>query len=85
MEEISTENTQLTKEEKLEEIVEEQLLLGDLNLDGIVNADDAAYAIELFKTCSETEDDLKRGEMNNDGVINAEDAGIIIEIFKTSK
>lgn len=85
MEEISTENTQLTKEEKLEEIVEEQLLLGDLNLDGIVNADDAAYAIELFKTCSETEDDLKRGDMNNDGVINAEDAGIIIEIFKTSK
>ena len=44
-----------------------------------------SQAIELFKTCSETEDDIKRGDMNNDGVINAEDAGIIIEIFKTSK
>lgn len=58
---------------------------GDLNGDGIVNADDAAEAIDIFKTQRETPELIEVGDMNDDGRINAEDAAIIIEVFKTSK
>lgn len=58
-------------------------ILGDLNQDGRVTADDAAEALEIFKTQSETAEDRNRGDMNRDGRINAEDAALIIEYFKT--
>ena len=60
-------------------------MLGDINIDGIVNADDAAEAIEIFKTQSQKDEDLIRGDMNNDDKIDAEDAALIIEYFKTHK
>jgi len=65
--------------------VQEEILLGDLNEDGKIDAEDAALVIDIFKTGSTSQDQLKRGDMNNDGKINAEDAAIIIELFKTSK
>ena len=58
-------------------------LLGDINKDGKVNADDAADAIEIFKTNRVTDEDLIRGDMDNNDAINAEDAALIIEYFKT--
>ena len=58
-------------------------LLGDINGDKKVNADDAANAIEIFKTNSATIEKLAVGDMNYDGTINAEDAALIIEYFKT--
>ena len=58
---------------------------GDINRDGKVNAEDAAIAIELFKTQSWTPLQLKYGDMDDNRVINAEDAALIIEVFKTSK
>ena len=60
-------------------------MLGDINQDGIINADDAAEAIELFKTQSATDEDKLIGDMNEDGKIDAEDAALIIEYFKTHK
>ena len=58
-------------------------LLGDINGDKKVNADDAADAIEIFKTNTVTKEKLAIGDMNYDGTINAEDAALIIEYFKT--
>ena len=66
-------------------IDEEEMLKGDLNGDGKVDADDAAEAIELFKTQSATDEDKLIGDMNEDGKIDAEDAALIIEYFKTHK
>ena len=60
-------------------------LLGDINQDGIVNADDAADAIEIFKTNAQTEENKAKGDMNRDGKVDAEDAALIIEYFKTHK
>ena len=59
------------------------ILIGDLNKDGKVNAEDAAIAIELFKTQSATFEDIMIGDMNENETINAEDAALIIEYFKT--
>ena len=58
-------------------------LKGDINEDGKINADDAADAIEIFKTNAQTVENLAKGDMNNDGRVNAEDAALIIEYFKT--
>ena len=58
---------------------------GDINKDGIVNADDAADAIEIFKTNAQTKENIAVGDINNDGKVDAEDAALIIEYFKTHK
>lgn len=58
-------------------------LKGDINEDGKINADDAADAIEIFKTNAQTVENLAKGDMDNDGRVNAEDAALIIEYFKT--
>ena len=60
-------------------------LKGDINRDGIINADDAADAIEIFKTNAQTEENKALGDMNDDDKVDAEDAAIIIEYFKTHK
>lgn len=60
-------------------------LKGDINEDGIINADDAADAIEIFKTNAQTEINKLKGDMNEDGKVDAEDAALIIEYFKTHK
>ena len=62
-----------------------QYVKGDINLDGIINADDAADAIEIFKTNAQTEENKAKGDMNDDGKVDAEDAALIIEYFKTHK
>ena len=58
-------------------------LKGDINLDGKVNADDAAEAIEIFKTNALTTENIAKGDMDGNGVVNAEDSALIIEYFKT--
>ena len=58
-------------------------LKGDINLDGKVNADDAAEAIEIFKTYAQTTENIAKGDMDGNGVVNAEDSALIIEYFKT--
>ena len=58
---------------------------GDINKDGIVNADDAADAIEIFKSNAQTKENIAVGDINNDGKVDAEDAALIIEYFKTHK
>ena len=64
--------------------VRSKILKGDLNNDGKITADDAATAIELFKT-KNTDAYIEIGDMNDDGKINAEDSALIIEAFKTGK
>ena len=62
-----------------------EYIVGDINEDGIINADDAADAIEIFKTNAQTEENKAKGDMNSDGKVDAEDAALIIEYFKTHK
>lgn len=56
-------------------------IIGDLDNNGKVNAEDAAIAIEIFK---KSEYD-PAADIDGNGRVTAEDAALILEIFKTSK
>lgn len=57
--------------------------VGDINGDGKINADDAADAIEIFKTNAQTPENIAKGDMDGNGRVTAEDSALIIEYFKT--
>ena len=58
------------------------IILGDLDRNEAVNANDAAVALDLYKYGNITEKDIEIGDMNEDGVINANDAALILDIYK---
>ena len=76
-------STVLSQSVTVEYVEEPDYLLGDINEDGKINADDAANAIEIFKTNNQTPVNIKKGDMDGNGTVNAEDAALIIEYFKT--
>ncbi len=55
---------------------------GDLDENGIVNANDAAIALDLYKYGNVTEHELNVGDMDNNGIINANDAALILDVYK---
>lgn len=55
---------------------------GDLNSDGVVNANDAAVALDLYKFNNALEEYLIIGDMDENGVINANDAALILDTYK---
>ena len=58
------------------------VLKGDLDRNGAVNANDAAVALDLYKYGNATDEDMQIGDMNEDGVINANDAALILDVYK---
>ena len=61
------------------------IILGDLDRNGAVNANDAAVALDLYKYGNATDEDMQIGDMNEDGVINANDAALILDVYKYGK
>ncbi len=57
-------------------------LIGDINKDGIVNADDATMLVDLYKKGSWTDAELKSGDMDGNKKLNADDVSLIIDYFK---
>jgi len=55
---------------------------GDLDKNGIVNANDAAIALDLYKYGNVSAEELQIGDMDNNGIINANDAALILDIYK---
>ncbi len=60
-------------------------LMGDLDGNQIVNANDAAIALDLYKYGNVTEKELKIGDLDRNGIINANDAALILDIYKYGK
>ncbi len=60
------------------------LLVGDINCDLKVNADDAAIVIDKFKNNNITQTDLLVCDLHNDNKLNADDAALIIDKFKNN-
>lgn len=61
---------------------EPEVLKGDLDKNGIVDANDAAVALDLYKYNNATEEELKIGDMDENGLIDANDAALILDIYK---
>lgn len=63
----------------------EGTMLGDLDRNEVVNANDAAIALDLYKNGNTTLEDLKLADVNRDAVINANDAAMILDMYKNGK
>jgi len=55
---------------------------GDLDKNNIVNANDAAIALDLYKYGNVSDKELLIGDMDNNGIINANDAALILDVYK---
>lgn len=62
--------------------IQEEIIEGDLDGNNIVNANDAAIALDLYKYGNVTPEQLKVADMDNNGIINANDAALILDIYK---
>lgn len=58
------------------------LIFGDVNDDGLVNVEDSALILDLFKYGGETAYHYSVGDINKDGILNVEDAGMILDMYK---
>ena len=63
-------------------VSDESYMLGDINFDGAVNANDAALALDIYKYGKSTQVQEIVADVNFDGVINANDAALILDIYK---
>ena len=89
-EEIDTENKKVAElEEALKNLKLDpekvKIQKGDLDKNGIVNANDAAIALDLYKYGNVSDEELLIGDMDNNGIINANDAALILDIYKYGK
>jgi hypothetical protein len=55
---------------------------GDLDRNGVINANDAAIALDLYKYGNVSDEDLQIGDMDDNGVINGNDAALILDMYK---
>lgn len=56
---------------------------GDVNGDGVVNVEDAAYALDIYKgTITPNEIQKKAADLDSNGMINVQDAGKILDKYK---
>lgn len=67
---------------RLYEIINERCKKGDLDENDVVNANDAAIALDIYKNGNATEDQLLIGDLDKNGVINANDAALILDMYK---
>ncbi len=66
-------------------VTNEDYLLGDLDKNGIVNANDAALILDLYKYGNVTDEEKIIGDLDGNGIINANDAALILDIYKYGK
>ena len=66
-------------------VADNSYLLGDLNFDGIVNANDSAVALDIYKYGISDDIQILIGDINFDNVVNANDAALILDIYKYGK
>ena len=60
------------------------VLKGDLDKNGVVDANDASIALEIYKSQNATAEDILIGDMDDNNLIDANDASLILEVYKTN-
>lgn len=66
------------------ESIEEYVIKGDLNVDGLVDSADSAIVLNLYKYSNAQTQDLDIGDMDDNGILDSADAAIILNIYKYS-
>ena len=67
---------------KVKSVNDPDYLKGDLDRNGIVDANDAAVARDLYKYNNPTYEELLIGDMDENGLIDANDASLILDVYK---
>lgn len=67
---------------KVKSVNDPDYLKGDLDRNGIVDANDAAVARDLYKYNNPTYEDLLIGDMDENGLVDANDASLILDVYK---
>lgn len=60
-------------------------ILGDVDDNGVVDANDASMILELYKNGNITNNEVLVGDLDSNDIIDANDASLILELFKTAK
>ena len=60
-------------------------ILGDVDDNGVIDANDASMILELYKNGNITNNQILVGDLDCNNVIDANDASLILELFKTAK
>ena len=60
-------------------------ILGDVDNNGVIDANDASMILELYKNGNITNNQILVGDLDGNNVIDANDASLILELFKTAK
>ncbi len=60
-------------------------ILGDVDDNGVIDANDASMILELYKNGNITNNQILVGDLDGNNVIDANDASLILELFKTTK
>ena len=60
-------------------------MLGDVDDNGVIDANDASMILELYKNGNVTNNQILVGDLDGNSVIDANDASLILELFKTTK
>ena len=55
---------------------------GDINIDGLIDSEDAAIALNLYKYNNATPVDIQVGDMDGNGMIDSADAAIMLNTYK---
>lgn len=58
--------------------------IGDLDGNGVVDANDASLVLERYKNESATKREIQIADIDRNGLLDANDASLILEIYKTN-
>ena len=62
-----------------------EYIKGDLDRNSVVNSDDAAIALDLYRYGNVSAEDLLIGDMDENGLINSDDAALILDVYRYGK
>ena len=58
--------------------------MGDLDNNGVVDANDASLVLERYKSENATRREIQIADIDRNGLLDANDASLILEIYKTN-
>ena len=63
-------------------VVGNGITLGDVNGDGVINSDDSALILDMYRYGNITEDDLNVADIDKNGTINSDDAAQVLDMYR---
>lgn len=57
---------------------------GDIDKNGVVDANDAAKILEIYKAENATKEDITIADMDDNGILDSNDAALVLETYKTN-